>query len=77
MQRIKCYTIDLTKIDGSGEFRCPKCGTEMSPDDETEDVYTILEAATKEDRLERIILQCNKCRSQIQLTGFDFLNETS
>lgn len=75
MQRIKCYTIDLTKIDGKGEFRCPRCGTKMSPDDETEDVYTILEAATKEDCLEKIILQCNKCRSQIQLTGFDFLNE--
>ena len=49
MQRIKCYTIDLTKIDGKGEFRCPRCGVEMSPDDETEDVYTILDTATKED----------------------------
>jgi phage terminase large subunit GpA-like protein len=76
LQRIKYYTIDLTKIDGKGEFRCPRCGTEMSPDDETEDVYTILETATKEDWLEKIIPQCNKCRSRIHLTGFDFLDET-
>lgn len=76
MQRIWFYTIDLTRISGSGEFRCPKCGTEMSPEDETEEVYTILEAVTKGDCLERIILQCNRCGSQIHLIGFDFLNET-
>jgi ribosomal protein S27AE len=75
LQRIKCYTIDLTKIKGSGEFRCPRCGAEMSPDDETEEVYTILEAITKGDSLERIILQCNKCGSQVHLIGFDFLKE--
>ena len=75
MQRIKCYTIDLTKIDGNGEFRCPRCGTEMSPEDETEDTYTILETTTEEDCLQKIILKCNKCGSQINLTGFDFLNE--
>lgn len=48
----------------------------MSPEDETEEVYTILEAVTKGDCLERIILQCNRCGSQIHLIGFDFLNET-
>lgn len=75
LQRTKCYTIDLTKIDGKGEFRCPRCGTQMSPDDETEDVYTILETTTKKDCLEKIILQCNKCGSQIHLVGFDSLDE--
>lgn len=75
MQRTKCYTIDLTKIDGKGEFRCPRCGTQMSPDDETENVYTILETTTKKDCLEKIILQCNKCGSQIHLVGFDSLDE--
>jgi phage terminase large subunit GpA-like protein len=75
LQRTKCYTIDLTKIDGKGEFRCPRCGTQMSPDDETENVYTILETTTKKDCLEKIILQCNKCGSQIHLVGFDSLDE--
>ncbi|MGD0978812.1 MAG: hypothetical protein ABR962_06675 [Candidatus Bathyarchaeia archaeon] len=76
MQRIRCHTIDLTRISGGGEFRCPKCGTEMSPDDETAKVYTIVETVIEGGSLERVILRCNKCRSQIQLIGFDFLNET-
>lgn len=71
MQRTKFYTVDLTKTKGSGEFKCPRCGVEVSPDDETENVYTILEAVTKEDCLERIILQCNMCGTQIHLTGFE------
>jgi phage terminase large subunit GpA-like protein len=58
---------------GSGEFRCPKCGAEVSPDDETENVYVVLETVMKGDCLERIILQCNKCGAQIHLIGFHFL----
>jgi uncharacterized C2H2 Zn-finger protein len=73
LQRISFYSIDLTKTKGNGEFRCPKCGIEMSPDDETEDVYTILETVTKGDCLEKIILKCNKCGSHIHLIGFDLL----
>jgi predicted RNA-binding Zn-ribbon protein involved in translation (DUF1610 family) len=36
------YTIDLTKIDGTGAFPCPKCGTMISPDDQTEETYQIV-----------------------------------
>lgn len=75
-QRIKFYTIDMTKIKGKGEFECPKCGIKISPDDETEDVYMILESVMKGDCLEKMILQCNKCGSQIHLTGFHTLNKT-
>ena len=66
--------IDLTKIKGRGEFRCPKCRIEISPDDGKEDAYTILEPVMKKDSLEKIILKCNKCESQIQLIGFHLLN---
>jgi predicted RNA-binding Zn-ribbon protein involved in translation (DUF1610 family) len=76
MEEVRSYTIDLTTIDGRGEFRCPKCGTRISPDDQTEKVYTIVETLTKEDSLESILLQCNKCGSQIQLVGFEVLNST-
>jgi len=75
MQGVKFYTIDLTRIKGNGKVRCPKCKVEISPDDETEDVYTILEPVMKGDSLEKIVLQCNKCGSQIHLTGFHVLNE--
>lgn len=76
MEQIRSYTVDLTRIEGSGEFKCPRCGVEISPCDETRDVYTILESVMKEGSLERIILQCNKCGSQVHLTGFHALNKT-
>jgi len=64
------YTIDLTKIDGDGAFPCPKCGTIISPDDETEEVYQIVETRVKDDELAELILMCSKCGSRIKLVGF-------
>jgi hypothetical protein len=75
LQEIKFFTIDLYKIKGRGEFECPKCRIKISPDDKTEDAYTILELVMKGDCLDKIILQCNKCGSQIHLTGFHILNK--
>jgi len=64
------YTIDLTKIDGDGAFPCPKCGTMISPDDESEETYHIVETKVKDDELSDLLLTCNKCNSLIKLTGF-------
>ena len=64
------YTVDLTKIDGDGSFPCPNCGVIISPDDETEEVYSILETKVKNDKLAELILKCNKCGSKIRLIGF-------
>jgi len=64
------YTVDLTKIDGDGAFPCPKCGSMISPDDETENTYQIVETRVRKDELEELILTCNSCRSTIRLTGF-------
>jgi predicted RNA-binding Zn-ribbon protein involved in translation (DUF1610 family) len=64
------YTIDLTKIDGDGAFPCPKCGTMISPDDESEETYHIVETKVKDDELSELVLTCNKCGSLIKLTGF-------
>ena len=61
------HVINLAKIEGSGEFDCPKCGIKISPDDETDETYIILETVMKGEKLEKIVLQCNKCKSQIQL----------
>ena len=73
MQTVRLFNIDLTKIRGNGDFKCPVCGAKISPDDQTEETYTILETIMKGENLDRIILQCNKCRSQIQITGFQTL----
>jgi len=72
MVKSKSFFIDVSRTKGSGDFRCPKCGTRISPDDQS-DVYTILKPVMKRDRLERIILQCNTCGSKIYLIGFNVL----
>jgi len=64
------YTVDLTKIDGDGAFPCPRCGTIISPDDETEETYQIVQTKVKNDELAELILMCNKCGSTIRLVGF-------
>jgi len=73
LEQVEFCTIDLTKIKGRGEFRCPRCGIEISPEDKTENVYTISDMITKGDRLEKLILQCNKCGCQIHVVGFELL----
>ena len=75
MQGVKLYTIDLTKIKGKGDFKCPKCGVRISPDDESDSSYTILETVMEGDVLEKVTLECNRCHSHIHLTGFNLLNK--
>jgi predicted RNA-binding Zn-ribbon protein involved in translation (DUF1610 family) len=64
------YTIDLTQIDGDGSFPCPKCGTVISPEDETEQVYKIVDTKVVNDELVELVINCSECRSNIKLTGF-------
>ena len=71
VQEVVFFVVDLFETEGRGEFKCPRCGVEISPDDTTEKVYTILDVAMKEDRLDKVILECNKCGSRIHLTGFN------
>jgi predicted RNA-binding Zn-ribbon protein involved in translation (DUF1610 family) len=64
------YTIDLTQIDGDGSFPCPKCGTVISPEDETEKVYKIVNTKVVNDELVELVINCGECGSNIKLTGF-------
>jgi len=41
--------VDLAKIDGTGDFPCPKCRTPLSPEDE-EEIYSIKEMKTRRAR---------------------------
>jgi hypothetical protein len=76
MKQMHAYKIDLTKIEGNGDFACPRCGTKISPDDETEAVYSILGSKVNSSGLEEVVICCNKCSSHIHLTGFSLLQET-
>jgi len=70
------FRVDLTKIDGLGDFPCPACGAIISPDDESEESYSILEArSVGGDLLDEILIQCNGCKSTISIVGFDKLYE--
>jgi predicted RNA-binding Zn-ribbon protein involved in translation (DUF1610 family) len=70
MKKSEIYTVDLTKIDGDGAFPCPKCGVIISPDDETEEVYQIVDTKMRGDDLSELIIMCKKCSSTIRLVGF-------
>ncbi len=66
--------LDLTKIEGDGDFSCPSCGVVISPEDESDDVYTILEEKVNGDDLEELLIKCNTCSCKIRLVGFPALD---
>ena len=70
MKKDMMYTIDLTRIDGDGAFPCPKCGTMISPDDESEENYEIIDTKVVNDELSELVINCAKCQSTIKITGF-------
>ena len=69
------HRVDLTKIDGNGDFSCPQCGIVISPDDSTEEKYSVLEPKVNRNGLEEVVILCNSCGSHIHLTGFSLLQE--
>ena len=64
------FKIDLTHIEGDGDFPCPKCGNIISPDDQTEEAYRIVDTKMKGDILEELVVVCSKCGSRIHIVGF-------
>jgi transcription elongation factor Elf1 len=69
------FKINLAEIGGDGEFSCPRCGEIISPDDDSGKVYDILETEEADGLLEKVTIECKKCRSIIQLEGFGLLKE--
>lgn len=64
------YTINLAAIEGDGSFACPKCSMAISPEDETEENYQILDTKIVNNELAALVVACGKCGSTIKLTGF-------
>ena len=75
MQHAQVFRLDLTKIEGNGDFSCPRCGSTISPDETEEKTYCIVEPKVNSHGLEELIICCNKCKSNIYLTGFSLLEE--
>ena len=78
MVQVSAFTIDLNGIDGDGEFPCPSCMARISPEDESEATYRILDIKTREDgSLESLSIRCKQYGSTSHLEGFEALNELS
>jgi predicted RNA-binding Zn-ribbon protein involved in translation (DUF1610 family) len=75
MKQIRTYKKDLTEIKESRDFACPKCGAKISPDDQTETVYSILGSKVNNNCLEEVVICCHKCYSHIHLTGFSLMKK--
>lgn len=71
------YEVDLTKTEGEEDFPCPKCGTEISPQDQTDKTYQIVETSIRNKELAEIVLKCMNCGSRIRLVGFIDLKDVS
>lgn len=70
MKQPQVYEIDLTKIEGAGDFPCPNCGVIISPEDESERVYKIVKTKVRNGSLQELTILCNGCGSKIRLVGF-------
>ena len=64
------YTVDLLTVEDNGSFCCPKCGMTISPQDETQENYTIVNTKVVNDELVELVVACGKCGITIILTGF-------
>ena len=73
MEQQTVFEVNLTKIQGDGDFPCQKCGVSISPDDESEEVYCVQETIVRNDNLEEVFIKCQKCGSTIRLNGFSNL----
>jgi len=75
MKQTQIHVLDLTIIDGNGAFECPECRNAISPDDCSEEAYSIIEPKVSDFGLEELEIRCNKCGSQLHLTGFSILQK--
>jgi len=69
-EKVSSYKIDLVALEGNGSFPCPKCGTTISPEDETEENYKVIYTKVANNELAELVIACGKCGSKIKLTGF-------
>jgi predicted RNA-binding Zn-ribbon protein involved in translation (DUF1610 family) len=65
-KKTSVFKISLASDDGS--FQCPKCGLSISPDDESEENYQILDTKIVNDELAELVVCCGKCGSTIKVS---------
>jgi hypothetical protein len=76
MEQVSALKVNLNSIEGGGEFPCPSCGVMISPEDDSEKSYRIMDIETFNDgSLKTLTIVCRKCRSTIVLEGFELLSD--
>jgi hypothetical protein len=76
-QQTHAYKLDISQTSRNGTLLCPNCKTKISPDDHSEETYTICEVTTSGNYLDELVLYCKHCCSFIHLTGFSKTPQTS
>lgn len=61
------YSLNINSILDDGSFKCPKCGLQISPDDESDENYQIVDTKVVDNELSELVIYCNKCGSTIKL----------
>lgn len=74
--RTKQNEVDISKTSRNGSFLCPNCKTTISPDDHSEETYTIYEVVADGNNLQELVLYCKNCCSFIHLKGFSTITQT-
>jgi predicted RNA-binding Zn-ribbon protein involved in translation (DUF1610 family) len=76
MGQMSALKVNLTAIEGEGEFPCPSCGVMISPDDDSEKTYKIIDLDTFDSgSLKTLTIVCRKCQSTIIIEGFELLDK--
>ena len=75
MGQVAAHRVNLNAIEGDGTFLCPSCGETISPEDESESTYEIIDTTTQEDgSLMTLTIRCKKCNSTTTVEGFEALD---
>jgi predicted RNA-binding Zn-ribbon protein involved in translation (DUF1610 family) len=69
------YIVNLLTAEDNGSFACPKCGMTISPEDETEKNYSIVNTKVVNNELVELVVTCSKCGITIVITGFQQIEE--
>ena len=75
VKQVHVYKVKLATTNKDGSFSCPHCGQKLSPDDNSETAYHILETSVDSFGLEEVVIRCGRCTDIIHLTGFPKMQE--
>lgn len=71
----EAYKLHISQTNRDGSFYCPNCGAKISPDDHTEETYSLCDVELRGYNLDEVVIYCKNCLKFIHLGGFSDLYE--